>query len=86
MVFDDIKDIPKHYPDVDVAMFHLGGTTVLGIVVTMDAKEGLEDIPIPLTTLTYHSALYAVICPLHLIIVRFTDVRCVTRPLVHRMR
>ena len=42
MVFDDIKDIPKRYPDVDVALFHLGGTTVLGIVVTMDAKEGLE--------------------------------------------
>jgi L-ascorbate metabolism protein UlaG (beta-lactamase superfamily) len=42
MVFDDIKEIPKHYPDVHVALFHLGGTTVLGIVVTMDAKEGLE--------------------------------------------
>lgn len=42
MVFDDIKDIPKRYPEVDVALFHLGGTTVLGIVVTMDAKEGLE--------------------------------------------
>ena len=42
MVFDDINDIPKHYPDVDVALFHLGGPTVLGIVVTMDAKEGLE--------------------------------------------
>jgi L-ascorbate metabolism protein UlaG (beta-lactamase superfamily) len=42
MVFDDIRDIPKHYPNVDVALFHLGGTTVLGIVVTMDAKEGLE--------------------------------------------
>jgi hypothetical protein len=40
MVFDDINDIPKHYPDVDVALFHLGGPTVLGIVVTMDAKEG----------------------------------------------
>jgi len=42
MVFDDIKDIPKRYPDVDVALFHLGGTTVMGIVVTMDAKEGME--------------------------------------------
>ncbi|MDQ3873684.1 MAG: MBL fold metallo-hydrolase [Thermoproteota archaeon] len=41
-IFDDIKDIPKHYPDIDLAMFHLGGTTVLGIVVTMDAKEGIE--------------------------------------------
>ncbi len=42
MVFDDIKDIPKRCPDVDVALFHLGGTTVMGIVVTMDAKEGME--------------------------------------------
>src|SRR5215211_759060 len=42
MVFDDIKDIPKRYPDVDVALFHLGGTTIMGIVVTMDAKEGIE--------------------------------------------
>lgn len=42
MVLDDIKDIPKRYPEVDVALFHPGGTTVLGIVVTMDAKEGME--------------------------------------------
>ena len=42
MVFDDINDIPKRYPDVDVALLHLGGTTVMGIVVTMDAKEGME--------------------------------------------
>ncbi|MFL6362593.1 MAG: MBL fold metallo-hydrolase [Nitrososphaeraceae archaeon] len=42
MVFDEIKEISKRYPGVDVALFHLGGTTVLGIVVTMDAKEGLE--------------------------------------------
>jgi L-ascorbate metabolism protein UlaG (beta-lactamase superfamily) len=42
VVFDDIKDIPKRYPNVDVALFHLGGTTVMGIVVTMDAKEGME--------------------------------------------
>lgn len=42
MVFDDIKDIPERYPDIDVALFHLGGTTVMGIVVTMDAKEGME--------------------------------------------
>jgi L-ascorbate metabolism protein UlaG (beta-lactamase superfamily) len=42
MVFDDIKDIPERYPDIDVALFHLGGTTVMGIVVTMDAKEGIE--------------------------------------------
>ncbi|HEX5848429.1 MAG TPA: hypothetical protein VFY59_04475, partial [Rubrobacter sp.] len=29
-------------PDVDLALLHLGGTKVLGIVVTMDAEQGLE--------------------------------------------
>lgn len=43
MVFDDIKDIPKRYPDVDLALLHLGGTRLLGLVtVTMDAKEGVK--------------------------------------------
>jgi L-ascorbate metabolism protein UlaG (beta-lactamase superfamily) len=42
MVFDDIKEIPKHYPNVDLALLHLGGTTIMGIMLTMDAKEGLE--------------------------------------------
>ena len=30
------------YADIDLALMHLGGTRVLGIVVTMDGKEGLE--------------------------------------------
>lgn len=43
MVFDDIKDIPRRYPDVDLALLHLGGTRLLGLVtVTMDAKEGVK--------------------------------------------
>jgi L-ascorbate metabolism protein UlaG (beta-lactamase superfamily) len=42
MVFDDIKEIPKRYPNVDLALLHLGGTTIMGIMLTMDAKEGLE--------------------------------------------
>lgn len=42
MVFDDIKEIPKRYPDIDLALLHLGGTTIMGIILTMDAKEGLE--------------------------------------------
>src|SRR5581483_758819 len=42
LVFDDIKEIPKRYPDVDVALLHLGGTTVMGIMLTMDAKEGVD--------------------------------------------
>ena len=41
-VFDDIKEIPKRYPNIDLALLHLGGTTIMGIMLTMDAKEGLE--------------------------------------------
>jgi L-ascorbate metabolism protein UlaG (beta-lactamase superfamily) len=42
LVFDDIKKIPKRYSDIDVALLHLGGTTVMGIMLTMDGKEGVE--------------------------------------------
>jgi L-ascorbate metabolism protein UlaG (beta-lactamase superfamily) len=43
MVFDDIKEIPKRYSGVDLALLHLGGTRLLGLVtVTMDAKEGVR--------------------------------------------
>jgi L-ascorbate metabolism protein UlaG (beta-lactamase superfamily) len=42
LVFDDITEIPKRYSDINIALLHLGGTKVMGIMVTMDAKEGLE--------------------------------------------
>ncbi len=42
MVFDDIKEIPKRHPNIDLALLHLGGTTVMGLVVTMGSKEGLK--------------------------------------------
>ncbi len=42
MVFDDIKEIPKRHPHIDLALLHLGGTTVMGLVVTMDSKDGLK--------------------------------------------
>jgi L-ascorbate metabolism protein UlaG (beta-lactamase superfamily) len=42
LVFDDLKEIPRRYPEIDLALLHLGGTRVLGILVTMDAKEGVQ--------------------------------------------
>jgi L-ascorbate metabolism protein UlaG (beta-lactamase superfamily) len=42
LVYDDLKQIPKRYPDIDLALLHLGGTRVMGILVTMDAKQGIE--------------------------------------------
>ncbi|MCD6032598.1 MAG: putative metal-dependent hydrolase [Thermomicrobiales bacterium] len=42
LVIDELKEIPKRFPDIDIALLHLGGTRVLGILVSMDAKQGLE--------------------------------------------
>ncbi len=42
MIHEQLREVPKRYPDIDLALLHLGGTRVLGILVTMDAKEGLE--------------------------------------------
>ncbi len=43
MVYDDIEAIPRRFPGVDLALLHLGGTRLLGIVtVTMDAREGVR--------------------------------------------
>jgi L-ascorbate metabolism protein UlaG (beta-lactamase superfamily) len=42
LVHDRLREIPRRFPDIDLAMLHLGGTRVLGIFVTMDARQGLE--------------------------------------------
>lgn len=33
---------PRRYPEIDLALLHLGETKVLGIIVTMDAKQGVQ--------------------------------------------
>jgi L-ascorbate metabolism protein UlaG (beta-lactamase superfamily) len=43
LVYEDIHEIPKRYPDIDLALLHLGGTLILGVVkVTMDGKDGVR--------------------------------------------
>jgi L-ascorbate metabolism protein UlaG (beta-lactamase superfamily) len=46
LVFEDLEDIPRRYPGIDVALLHLGGTRVLGVLVTMDAIEGVRALEI----------------------------------------
>lgn len=46
LVIDQLKEIPKRYPNIDVALLHLGGTKVFGILLTMDAKQGVEALQI----------------------------------------
>jgi L-ascorbate metabolism protein UlaG (beta-lactamase superfamily) len=43
LVYDDIAEIPRRYPNIDLALLHLGGTRILGVVkVTMDGKDGVR--------------------------------------------
>ena len=42
LIHDALEEIPRRYPEIDLALLHLGGTRVLGILVTMDAKQGVE--------------------------------------------
>ena len=42
LIHDELEEIPKRFPGVDLALLHLGGTRVLGILVTMDDEQGVE--------------------------------------------
>ena len=43
LIHDAISLIPHRFPDIDLALLHLGGTRILKVVkVTMDGKDGLE--------------------------------------------
>jgi L-ascorbate metabolism protein UlaG (beta-lactamase superfamily) len=46
LVFDELKEIPQRYPDIDLGLYHLGGTTIMGILLTMDAEQGVEAVRI----------------------------------------
>ena len=48
VVFRDLLEIPRRYPHVDLALLHLGGTRVMGILVTMDAEQGIQAMQIGL--------------------------------------
>jgi L-ascorbate metabolism protein UlaG (beta-lactamase superfamily) len=56
LIHDRLREIPRRFPDVDLALLHLGGTRVLGIMVTMDAEQGVEAMGIvdPHTAIPIH--------------------------------
>jgi L-ascorbate metabolism protein UlaG (beta-lactamase superfamily) len=62
LVYEDIKEIPRRYPDIDLALIHLGGTKAFGILLTMDGKQGVEAIQIiaPQTAIPIHFNDYTV--------------------------
>ncbi|MDP8951812.1 MAG: MBL fold metallo-hydrolase [Actinomycetota bacterium] len=62
LIHDALKEIPQRYPEIDLALLHLGGTRVLGVLVTMDAKQGVEAIKMidPKAAIPIHYNDYAV--------------------------
>jgi len=42
LVHDALHEIPRRYPEIDIGLLHLGGTRILGMLVTMDDKQGVE--------------------------------------------
>ena len=42
LVHDDLREIAARHPDLDAAVLHLGGTKVLGLLLTMDGKQGVD--------------------------------------------
>ena len=62
LLYDRLKEIPERYPEIDLALLHLGGTRVLGLLVTMDAKQGVEAMKIidPRTAIPIHYNDYTV--------------------------
>jgi len=42
LIHDALREIPRRYPDIDLALLHLGGTRILGLMLTMDAAQGVR--------------------------------------------
>ncbi len=46
LVYDQIAEISRRYPDINLALVHLGGTRLFGVLITMDAAQGIKFIQI----------------------------------------
>lgn len=43
LLFDELAEIPRRFPDLDAGVVHLGGTTLPGgLVVTLDGRTGAD--------------------------------------------
>ena len=62
LIHEHLHEIPQRFPDIDIALLHLGGTRIAGVLLTMDAKQGVEAIRItnPRTAIPIHYNDYGV--------------------------
>jgi L-ascorbate metabolism protein UlaG (beta-lactamase superfamily) len=56
MLVDNLEDIPRRYPDIDLGLIHAGGTTFLVTVVTMTGEQAVKAVEItkPRTAIPIH--------------------------------
>jgi L-ascorbate metabolism protein UlaG (beta-lactamase superfamily) len=56
LVHDDLNEIPSRFPAVDLALIHLGGTRIMGVMLTMDDEQGVQILQIiqPATAIPIH--------------------------------
>ncbi|CAM3826141.1 MBL fold metallo-hydrolase [Kibdelosporangium persicum] len=67
LVHNELREIRERYPRIDLAIVHLGGTKVLGLLLTMDAKQGVD--------------LVELLAPRHVIPVHYDDYGVMKSPL-----
>jgi L-ascorbate metabolism protein UlaG (beta-lactamase superfamily) len=67
VLVDELRQVPERHPDLDLGLWHLGGTRIpgilgLGALVTMDAKEGADLLELvrPRATVPIHNDDYGV--------------------------
>jgi L-ascorbate metabolism protein UlaG (beta-lactamase superfamily) len=41
LLIDELAEIPRRFPEIDLGLLHLGGTRVLGVLVSMDDEQGV---------------------------------------------
>lgn len=56
VLFDELRAIPRRFPTIDLALLHLGGARIVGILATMDARQGVEALRLlaPRTAIPIH--------------------------------
>lgn len=42
LMHDRLAEVPRRFPDIDLCIVHLGGTRIAGILLTMDAEQGVR--------------------------------------------
>jgi L-ascorbate metabolism protein UlaG (beta-lactamase superfamily) len=62
LLFDGLRAVRERFPSIDLMLVHLGGTRILGMLVTMDGRQGadLMELIEPHTTVPIHYDDYGV--------------------------